>query len=188
MKPRPGAALDRTVGDVRVRWVTGLNTINFTSIVLTNSSGSGMSGLTNLNLHAGLDGLHATGQFANLPASIKISQCVTFDKCTMIWDNTGACCGPNKQFSFDVKLACDPSTHNLDDMGLSNVVIDKFEITESIAGIDLPSQDITDPVHSAVVGQLTKYLTQPFISHDGKQLTLVQYLNLVGHDYIAQLC
>ena len=44
------------------RWVTGLKTINFSSIVLSNSSG------------AGLDGIEISGEFANLPASIHIGE------------------------------------------------------------------------------------------------------------------
>eukprot|EP00658_Telonema_sp_P-2_P072804 TRINITY_DN618_c0_g2_i4.p2 TRINITY_DN618_c0_g2~~TRINITY_DN618_c0_g2_i4.p2 ORF type:complete len:206 (+),score=45.05 TRINITY_DN618_c0_g2_i4:123-740(+) len=101
------------------RWITGLNTASFSSIVLTNSSGT-------------FDGVQGAGMFQDLPASIHIEQCATFDRCTKLWDNTHACCGQDKHFSFGVKLSCDPSTHQLVDMGLSTVTIDDFKIQENV--------------------------------------------------------
>merc|ERR1711935_743165 len=157
------------------RWISGLNSITFDSIVLANTTGA-------------LDGLQANGHFASLPTSIHIEQCVTFDMCTKLWDNTGACCGNNKHFSFTVGIACDTATHGLKDMGLKGLTIDQFEVTESIAGIDLPSEDITDPVHAALVQVLSGYLAKPFISNNGTEETLVQYLNDAGSYYVSQLC
>jgi len=158
------------------RWVTGLKTIDFSSIVLTNTSG------------AGLDGITILGAFGSLPASIHIEQCATFDKCTKLWDNTHACCGSNKKFSTWLGLACDAATHELKNMGLKSLTIDTFELQESLGPISLPAADITNPVHDAVYAQLQKYLTSSFIPLNGTDVTLVQYLNAKGAYYISQLC
>merc|ERR1712166_563643 len=157
------------------RWISGLNSISFDAIALTNTTGA-------------LDGPQASGHFASLPTSIHIEQCATFDKCTKLWDNTHACCGDNKHFSFTVGIACNPTTHGLNDLGLKALTIDEFEIAENIGPISLPAKDITDPVHAAMVQVLSAYLTTPFISNNGTKETLVQYLNDAGSYYVSQLC
>jgi hypothetical protein len=162
--------------DAEVRWVTGLNTLDFTSVVLTNTSGTG------------LDGVMGNGTFAELPASVHIEQCATFDKCTKLWDNTHACCGKNKKFGFKVAVGCDTNTHQLTATSLKSLYIDDFELQENIGVISLPAADITDAIHGVLVEQLTKYLTQPVISHNNTEVTLVQYLNDVGAYYVNQLC
>merc|ERR1711907_488952 len=158
------------------RWVTGLKSINFTSLVLTSTP-------TNI-----WGGLMAHGLFGELPASIHISQCATFDKCTKIWDNTHACCGANKNFAANISVSCDTATHQLTSAGIQGLTIDPFEITESVGPIKLDPVDITNAVHDALMTQLTKYLTDPFISYNGTEITLIQYLNTKGAYYISQLC
>merc|ERR1712072_57295 len=114
-----------------------------------------------------LNALVANGSFANLPASIRIEERFTFDQCSNLWDNTGACCGENKGFSFELGISCNATSKNLVDMGLKSLTIDAFELTESIAGIDLPAVDITKAVHDALVGVLNGFLEKPFISYNG---------------------
>merc|ERR1719359_2676136 len=88
------------------RWVSGLKSVSFSSVVLTNST------------TGALNGLSAAGAFASLPASIYVGECFTFDKCSELWDNRGACCGANKHFSFEVDVQCNSTSHELQDLGL----------------------------------------------------------------------
>jgi len=158
------------------RWISGLKSVSFSSVVLTNST------------TGALNGLSAAGAFASLPASIYVGECFTFDKCSELWDNRGACCGANKHFSFEVDVQCNSTSHELQDLGLKSLTIDPFEVTESIVGIDLNPVDISTAVHDQVSAVLNKYLTTAFINYNGSQLTLVQYLNAKGSYYVSQLC
>jgi len=158
------------------RWITGLKSVSFSSIVLTNST------------TGTLNGLQASGSFADLPASIYVGECFTFDKCSELWDNTGACCGANKHFTVDIGIACNSTSHELLGSGLKSLTVDPFKITESIAGIPLDPVDISSAVHDAISGVLSNYLTTAFISANGTEITLVEYLNDKGAYYVSQLC
>lgn len=157
------------------RWIAGLNTMAFQNISLVADSNGNLTGLV------------AKGTFDKLPASINIQQCVTFDKCTKLFDNTDACCGTDKHFSVSINAACN-STKQLQFLSLSNLKIDDFKITESIDGIKLPPADITDPVHDAAEKVMKQYLTEAFIPYNGQKVTLVDYLDDVGSAFLPQLC
>eukprot|EP00939_MAST-03C_sp_MAST-3C-sp1_P001667 g1667.t1 len=157
------------------RWVSGLNTMNLTKIELgANSNGN-------------LTGLQVMGLFAHLPTSIHIQQCVTFDKCSNVFDNTHACCGSNKHFSVVLNVACN-ADKELNLLSLSDVTIDTFKITESMGGIKLPSYDITNPVRDAVTSVLKHYLNASIIPVNGEDVTLVEFLNAYGKDFLPQIC
>jgi len=158
------------------RWISGLKTIAFDTIKV----GADANG--NLNTVIG------AGHFDQLPASIHIEECFTFDKCSNMWDNTGACCGSNKHFQLTLNVKCDPSTKKLEYIDLGNLALDDFKITESIAGISLPSYDISSSVHGAASGLLGKYLTDAFIPFNGTKVTIVNFLNDYGSDFLNSLC
>merc|ERR1711907_572296 len=103
------------------RWISGLKTLAFDSIVMTNSSTTGA-----------LNGLTASGAFANLDTPIYVGECFTFDKCSKLWDNRGACCGSNKHFSVEIDVTCNSTSHELISAGLKSLTLDPFEITESV--------------------------------------------------------
>lgn len=122
------------------RWISGLKSLAFDSIVMTNSSTTGA-----------LNGLTASGAFANLDTSIYVGECFTFDKCSKLWDNRckssrgpacsglirgcacrGACCGSNKRFSVEIDVTCNSTSHELISAGLKSLTLDPFEITESV--------------------------------------------------------
>eukprot|EP01124_Arcella_intermedia_P027579 TRINITY_DN5431_c0_g1_i1.p1 TRINITY_DN5431_c0_g1~~TRINITY_DN5431_c0_g1_i1.p1 ORF type:complete len:246 (-),score=35.01 TRINITY_DN5431_c0_g1_i1:70-807(-) len=146
------------------RWISGLQTMNITAIVF---SASGTSIAVTID-----------GYFGELPASIRIAECATFDKCVKLWDNTHACCGNNKHFHFGVGVTCQNAFPYLNNLVVTNVTIDKFEITESIGPIKLNVKDITSSLESAFTSQATQYLSkEAFINYNGTKVTLLEFAN-----------
>jgi hypothetical protein len=103
------------------RWLSGLQTINITSIVFAARPGA---------ITATLQGL-----FLALPLSLKIEACVLFDNCVTLWDNTYGCCGTNKHFNIGVTFSCKDQNPYIYNPSVA-VQVDPFEITEKIIGRD----------------------------------------------------
>jgi len=82
------------------RWITGLKSLNLSSIVFSQVNGSASTGTSVL--------LSARGLFGDLPASLYIGECFTFDQCSVLWDNTHGCCGSNKHFELQAAAVCSP--------------------------------------------------------------------------------
>jgi len=158
------------------RWIAGLKTIAFDSIKV----GADADG--NLNSVVG------AGHFDKLPVSIHIDECFTFDKCSTMWDNSDACCGSDKHFAVTIDVKCDPSTKRLEYLNLGKLDLDDFKITESLGKVSLPSYDITSSVHDAASGVLGDYLSEAFIPYNGTKVTIVDYLNENGGDFLNSLC
>ena len=158
------------------RWIAGLKTIAFDSIKV----GADADG--NLNSVVG------AGHFENLPVSIHIEECFTFDKCSNMWDNSDACCGSDKHFAVTIDVKCDSSTKRLEYLNLGKLDLDDFKITESLGKLSLPSYDITNSVHGAASGVLGDYLSEAFIPYNGTKVTIVDYLNANRGDFLNSLC
>lgn len=151
---------------VDARWISGLKTISFTQAVSArNTDTPGVS-------------IRIDGYFGELPLSLYIGQCVTFDICTKIWDNTNACCG-SKEFSLNISMVCASSGGGgpIDHLEMMSVDTDKFEINEDILGIGITVADITSKVQNQVESMLTDYITTETIYPGGK--TLVEWLNSI---------
>lgn len=123
------------------------------------------------------------GLFASLPVSIYIGECFTFDQCSILWDNTHACCGSSIHFTVDATIVCAASqsaaNYPIDHISLTGVTVDKLEITEKISGININVKDITDAVASKVSDVIKTYLTtKKFLpGPNSTDVTLVGYLN-----------
>eukprot|EP00940_MAST-03C_sp_MAST-3C-sp2_P000530 g530.t1 len=162
---------------VTARWISGLNTMVFSDIELVADPKT-----------QNLTGLTVSGAFAKLPASIHVEQCVTFDRCTTLFDNADACCGTNKQFTAHLNVKCAETTKEIQMVSLGDLNIDDFKITESFGPVSLPSYDVTAPVHAAAQSVLIHYLTDPVLPLNGTDVTLVDFLNHYGKDFLPQIC
>lgn len=159
------------------RWIGGINSLELTSAVAASATG-GLS-------------LAISGLFAELPASIYIGECFTFDQCSILWDNTHACCGSNKHFEVAIDVKCGAGEEPLAGLSVSSVHLDEIKITEKIIGISFDVAHITDKVRDQVTSVLKHYLQdEAFIKYDGKELTLVEYLNTypMAKGVIANIC
>jgi len=146
------------------RWIEGLRSINVTSIVFSDANP-----VVTIDIH---------GYFGNLPLSLWIGECLTFDQCVNIWDNTNGCCGTNKNFQVNISVNCQNQFPYLIQPKLNEIVMDQFEITENIIGIKVDVADITNTVEQAFSGLLTTYLTtDAFINYNGTMVTLLQFAN-----------
>jgi len=146
------------------RWISGLRTGNISGVVFS---------LTGNIIYVDIKGF-----FEQLPLSLWVGECLTFDQCVKIWDNTNGCCGNNKHFGFAISVDCKNDFPYLYAIHLVNLTLDKFEITEKIIGIDIPVDDITNNVYSAVSGLLTSYLTtEQFIPYNGTKVNLLAFAN-----------
>ena len=158
------------------RWITGLNAIAFDALRVTADS------------EGNLNGVYGSGSFADLPASIEIDECFTFDKCSVLWDNTDACCGSDKHFDLTLNVKCNADTKKLEYIDFGSLNLDSFKITESLGPIKLAQVDITDDVHDAATGVITDYMTRAFIPYNGTKLTVVDFLNAYGEAFLSTLC
>eukprot|EP01123_Difflugia_compressa_P015547 TRINITY_DN87_c1_g1_i1.p1 TRINITY_DN87_c1_g1~~TRINITY_DN87_c1_g1_i1.p1 ORF type:complete len:251 (+),score=34.10 TRINITY_DN87_c1_g1_i1:58-810(+) len=149
------------------RWITGLRTGSLTSIVL--SAEDGGKTIT----------VSVTGLFQELPVSLWIGECFTFDRCVKIWDNEDGCCGTNKHFQVFVSVSCVNTTYPfLNNIRVDNVTVDKFEITEKIVGININIIDITNSIEAAINSFLSQYLTTvKWIPYNGTMVTVVDWAN-----------
>jgi len=147
------------------RWIEGLQTGNITSIVFSDAG----TVIT----------VDIMGFFANLPLSLWVGECATFNKCVKIWDNTAGCCGTNKHFQANITVDCQNTYPYLNNIKLSELVLDHFEITEKIIGININIKDITDTVEAAMSGLITQYITtDAFINYNGTKITLLEFANI----------
>lgn len=158
------------------RWITGLNTISFDTLKVTADE------------EGNLNGVYGAGSFKNLPASIAIDECFTFDKCSKVWDNEDACCGSDKHFDLTLDVKCDDANKSLVYIDFGELNIDTFEITESFGPVKLAQVDITNDVHDAAKGVITDYMTKAFIPYNGTTLTITDFLNAYGRDFLQTLC
>jgi len=101
------------VYEAYARWISGLRTINVTSIVF-----SDLNNVITVDI---------MGYFGNLPLSLWVGECLTFNKCVKIWDNTAGCCGTNKKFQVNITLDCQNTYPWLNNIKLSDLSLDKFE-------------------------------------------------------------
>jgi len=148
----------------QARWITGLRSGNITSIVFSDA-GAVIS-------------VAVKGLFQQLPLSLYIAECLTFDQCVKLWDNTDGCCGNNKNFGADIVVDCKNAYPYLYNIRLAGLTLDHFEITEKIIGISVDLKDITDTVEAAVSSVLTDYLTKEiFIPYNGTKVSLLDFAN-----------
>jgi len=148
------------------RWLSGLQTGNLTSVVFAETTAGAV--LT----------VDVQGFFASLPLSLYIGECLTFDQCVKLWDNTDGCCGTNKHFKIDVAVDCKNVFPYLSDIRLTGLTLDHFEITEKVVGIKLNLKDITDTIEAQVSKLLTDYLkTEVFIPYNGSKVNLLTFVN-----------
>jgi len=146
------------------RWISGLQTGHFTNITFSAVPGT--------------ISIRVTGLFDALPLSLWIGECLTFDQCVKIWDNTEGCCGTNKHFAMDIDLTCSNSTPHLTAARIRDLQLDPFVITEKIVGVKVDLQDITNTIEGVVTSLITDYLTtKKFIPYNGTQVTLLQFVN-----------
>jgi len=146
------------------RWITGLRSGHLTSVLF----GAEPSTIS----------VEIKGVFDSLPLSLWIGECFTFDKCSILWDNTEGCCGSNKHFKVDVSLTCNNTYPYFNNIRLVDLVLDQFEITEKIIGISINIKDITDSVSSVITGLLVQYLTKErFIPYNGTTVTVLEFAN-----------
>jgi len=125
------------------------------------------------------------GLFDQLPLSLWIGECFTFDQCSILWDNTYGCCGTNKHFVANITVNCQNAYPFLNDIRLTNLYLDKFEITEKIIGININVDDITSAVNSVVSNLVTDYLSkESFIPYNGTKVTLLEFVNLEIKDLV----
>jgi len=146
------------------RWITGLRSINVTSIVF-----SDVNNVVTVDI---------TGYFGALPLSLWIGECLTFDQCVELWDNTDGCCGSDKNFQVNITVDCQNNFPYLNNIKLQDLALDKFEITEQIIGINVDVQDITNTIEATVSGIITTYITNDaFINYNGTMVTLLGFAN-----------
>jgi len=146
------------------RWITGLRTGHLVSVVFS--------------AKAGTISVDVQGVFDNLPLSLWIGECFTFDQCSILWDNTDGCCGSNKHFKLDVGVTCQNKYPYLNNIHLIDLVLDKFEITEKIIGIPIDIEDITNAISNVVTGLISEYLTTAqFIPYNGTTVTVLEFAN-----------
>ena len=107
------------------RWITGLKSINISDILFSK---------TNNNTDPKIS-LTVAGLFGELPLSLYIGECFTFDQCSILWDNTHGCCGDNNHFKISIDAVCGrPSTvgnqtnYPIDHLAVGSITLDKFEI------------------------------------------------------------
>jgi hypothetical protein len=168
---------------VFARWISGLKSVNVTSAPVARTMSPAPRGAM----------ITVDGVFASLPTSIYIGECFTFDKCSILWDNTHGCCGSNKHFSVELQLECSAnnSTNPLAGLVVAGVKLDKFEITEKIVGIKINVDDITNSVQKAVGSLLTGLGNTPVIpGPNNTKLTILQFLNTdsTTHSLFHDMC
>jgi hypothetical protein len=152
--------------EAEMYWISGIKTLELDSAVASSISG-GLS-------------LSIKGLIKELPAKIRIAECLTFNDCVDLWDNTDGCCGSDKHFEVKVTATCgsvsDPNP--LTGFSVDSVSLDSIEITEKIIGITVDVASITDEVKDQVSSVLKEYLTtKKIITLNGSKVTLVDYLN-----------
>jgi len=148
------------------RWLSGLRSGNITSAVFAETNNGAV-------LTVDIQGL-----FTELPLSLYIGECLTFDQCVKLWDNTEGCCGNNKHFQADVAVDCKNTYPYLNNIRLTGLTLDKFEITEKVVGIKINLDDITNTIEAAVSKLLTQYLTtEAFIPLNGSKVNLLTFAN-----------
>jgi len=158
------------VYEAYARWITGLRSINVTSIVF-----SDLNNVITVDIN---------GYFGALPLSLWIGECLTFDQCLELWDNTYGCCGVDKNFQVNITVDCQNTFPYLNNARLEDLALDKFEITEQIIGIPVDVADITNNIEAAVSSLLTAYITtNAFINYNGSQVTLLYFANAEIQSY-----
>jgi len=146
------------------RWISGLRSGSLASVVFSDAG----SVIT----------VDVKGSFAQLPLSLWIGECLTFDQCVEIWDNTEGCCGTDKHFQVNISVNCKNDSPYLYNIKLDEVTLDKFEITEKIVGITVDLDDITSSIENTVSGLLSTYLTtEKFIPYNGTMVTVLDFAN-----------
>jgi len=124
------------------------------------------------------------GYFGALPLSLWVGECLTFDQCIKIWDNTNGCCGNDKHFQVNITVDCQNTFPYLNNARLGDLALDKFEITENIIGVKVDVADITNNIEAAVSSLLTAYLTtNAFINLNGTKVTLLYFANAEIQSY-----
>eukprot|EP01124_Arcella_intermedia_P022872 TRINITY_DN3503_c0_g1_i1.p1 TRINITY_DN3503_c0_g1~~TRINITY_DN3503_c0_g1_i1.p1 ORF type:complete len:251 (+),score=40.34 TRINITY_DN3503_c0_g1_i1:24-776(+) len=146
------------------RWISGLKTGSLTTVFFNASSSSEIT-------------VDIQGLFASLPLSLWIGECFTFDQCSILWDNTDACCGTQKHFEVNVAVDCQNTYPYLQNIRLTNVLLDKFEITEKIIGIPINLEDITGTISEVVSTLLINYLTVETFPYNGTSVTVLEWAN-----------
>lgn len=161
--------------EVIARWVAGLRTLELTSVaMLWNETGPGVS-------------VKLQGVFRSLSASIYVAECITFDHCRKIWDNTDACCGENIHFEIDVVAICGGGISPIQHFAVQAVRLDEILIREKIFGFKFNAADLTGMIQSEVSKMLrTQLFEKPlFPGKSGSKTTLADYLN--QNQYVAQV-
>lgn len=120
--------------------------MNFTSLsVKWNESSSGVS-------------LSLKGMFSHLSASISVAECMVFDKCKTVWDNTDACCGEDLHFEIDLIALCGSGGSMINSLDVLAVRFDKIKILEPVLGRRVSIATITAQLESTIIGMIKKQL------------------------------
>jgi len=148
------------------RWISGLQTGNLSKVVFAETSNGAV--IT----------VDVEGFFGALPLSLYIGECLTFDQCVKLWDNTEGCCGTNKKFTIGVAVDCKNAFPYLNTIKLTSLTLDKFEITEKIVGIKIDLEDITNTIEAHISSLLKDYMTnEVFIPYNGTKVNLLTFVN-----------
>lgn len=132
-----------TGSEVLARWVTGLNTVHLRSASVTIIPESRRPIQVSI-----------AGQVADLKISLRIKECL-LQVCKTLWDGTGGCCEPNRNFMMVIATDC---VHNalgaaqLGDFKLEYFDIDKIQLSENILGFEQDLADLTPTVRKHVQG------------------------------------
>jgi hypothetical protein len=127
---------------VKARWVTGVNTVHLKDISLQVIPDSRKP------IELGI-----SGEVENLTMSIRIQQCLFGVGCKTLWDGTGGCCKPRRQFKLVIATDCADSTDGVATLGDFKVEwfnIDDIVLNENVLGFNQKLADLTPRVKKTV--------------------------------------
>ena len=125
---------------VRIRWIAGLNDIQIETLDY------------NWDAETLEMSLKLVLLFPSLPMSIRAEACVPHIGCAAAFDNTDACCGPDRRLEATLKMSCSDSFPHLHSGSINNVQITPpLEVQANILGkYNLKLQDITGQVEAEI--------------------------------------
>lgn len=149
---------------VKARWISGINTLRVDQIQLASGGGHFT--------------LQVSGALEDLKLRLQVEQCITFDRCTSIFDNSDGCCGREKRFTVKLRMQCSSGFPYLTSPQFESIEMDKLQITQRIGPVNIKIKDITGLVKGQVSTNVLKVLTEiPLISIEGQKYTVLNAAN-----------